>query len=402
MAANARAGGVAAVRGFAYQFDQTLLAALERPTETIEVEHIEDLNGVDWCIQVKQYSGDYKPSVLTKAVRGLWRLHCADPSRRLRLHCHFPDKSSGSVLPLTPTTMPSIWRTALNPKTSAPSDHDVGKFLERLEVRFTEDLESQFDDLLERLRSVLSLKSREDAICTHAIFRAHVLSLATKTSRAARQLSLAQLKALDRNHRAAVLDCGYIEHIGDERYIQLVIKRFFKKTFNFAPANRIFVVDVEPSSDIAALADLAVKLSGRYFKRLRTGPKGVPPVLCIRGLPVLDHQRLVGRIYDALERVVARGPASRTGHRDLPLVDGHPYHGSPFRPALLTAEGPPVTLLRLIPPDALDHSDLAAWVGQADQIVHFWTEDRNSLPWNVEGTTRINVRNIEMLSRILT
>jgi len=137
-------GGVAAIRGFAYQFDQTILAALDRPAEVIEVEHVEDLNGIDWCVQVKQYSGSYKPSVLTKAIVGLWHIFKLEPQRQLRLHCHFADKTAGTRLPLSVEDMPITWKNALTDGTTVAPDEEIAKFLEHLEVRFTADLETQF------------------------------------------------------------------------------------------------------------------------------------------------------------------------------------------------------------------------------------------------------------------
>src|SRR5690349_10334497 len=83
-------GGYDAIKGFAYQFDATLLEVFGSPRSTFEVEGAQDLSGENYYIQIKNRSGKFYLSVIAKAVRLMFRQFLSGgASVAYILHCHF-------------------------------------------------------------------------------------------------------------------------------------------------------------------------------------------------------------------------------------------------------------------------------------------------------------------------
>ncbi len=394
-------GGVIALRGFVYQFDRTIQEVINRPNESVEVEHIEDLNGVDWCIQVKNHSSKYKPSTLKKAIKSLWQAHRVNPQLKLRIHCHFADKTPGEFLPLDVENLPPTWLDVLKIDSMAASEKDIAYFLKKLKILFTSNLESQLSDLLKQIRTHFALNSDEDSLCAHAIIRAYMLSVASKRQKSDRIISFSSLKEAYAQHRSMILDNGLTQQMGEEKYIRFISTRLFKKNINLDNTDHAFIIEVQPRESHEKIASLAERISTRYFKIMRTGPKGRPPVLCIKGLPEAEYAKVAAKIYERLYIIISNSPKMPSGHWHLPFVDGHPFYGSNFQlDEINKFAASSRTLLRLIPPHALHENETLRYISEI-RAYHFFTDDQEPSQLISNNASRINVKNIDSILRIL-
>ena len=89
-------GGHDAIKGFAYQFDKTLLEIFRSPRERLQIEGAQDLSGEHYHMQIKNRSGKFYLSVIGKAVRKMFAQFTINRSPSYILHCHFADQAPGT------------------------------------------------------------------------------------------------------------------------------------------------------------------------------------------------------------------------------------------------------------------------------------------------------------------
>jgi hypothetical protein len=142
-------GGYHAIRGFAFQFDATILELLAAPGDVVEVEGIQDIGIEDFHIQVKLRSQTFSLSKIAKAVKQLIAQFSENTDRRYRLYCHFVDQEPGTTLRLEAEQLDQI----LGESAEEYIDETKKLFLDRLEIRFAPDFMTQFSIVLEQLKS---------------------------------------------------------------------------------------------------------------------------------------------------------------------------------------------------------------------------------------------------------
>ncbi len=172
---NSSRGGTASLRGYIYQFDRTMLEAMDRPDETIQVEQPLDMYGQGWCGEVKLRSSSYVPSAITDGVKALWKEHHVDPERELWLHCHFKDCAPGNTVTFSANEIQEHWGSHID-TTGSQSGGVMSQFASKLRVHFTPDLYSQFTQVISRIRSTFQKRSHEDAIQS-GLHRRHIVSM---------------------------------------------------------------------------------------------------------------------------------------------------------------------------------------------------------------------------------
>ncbi|KJY42335.1 hypothetical protein VR46_23645, partial [Streptomyces sp. NRRL S-444] len=96
-----RDGGYHAIKGFAYQFDASLLHIFDNPSTVAELEGKQDLSVERYHIQVKHRSEKFSLSAITSAVHLMFRQFQQDSSLQFILHCHFTDQQPGLERGLT-------------------------------------------------------------------------------------------------------------------------------------------------------------------------------------------------------------------------------------------------------------------------------------------------------------
>lgn len=393
-------GGVVAVRGFAYQFDQTILECFLRPTEVITVEHVEDFNGAEWCVQSKGFNSQFQPSILSKAIANLWREHQADVTRKLHLYCHFTDRAAGETKTYDTSSVPKTWRRLLTVDGQPASDDGIAAFLANLKLHFCENFEAQFHTLVDRIRAEWLKADVAEAVVTHSVMRAHMMELATRRMASERTTSLERLREIDGEVRKVILEAGHRELIGEEGYVQLVRKRLFHARLNLDAADRLFIFDVGPSDDLGALAGVWVQLANRYFRRMRTGPKGLAPVICVRGLTDAQFSTILNQVHNDIAAAI---DLEAHAVRDIAVVDGVPFRGADFRLTELTRRRTgPFARLRVLGSDFLDNPEVSRWIAAMPYIFHFVTDRASSSPRLWAGSAhRLSVRDIAAIQRIV-
>lgn len=396
---SAPSGGTAALRGYIYQFDRTLLELFSRPEETIELEAPYDLHGTGWCGDVKYRSRAYVPSAISDGVKALWDLHQKDPRLELWLHCHFPDMPTGEVRRFTVSELRHHWSRRLLTAGRAASDRGVGSFARKLRLHFTADLPEQFEEVVQRIRTDFEKASREDAIATHAVLRAHLLHLCT-APQVPRAVRLSDLRAVDREHRACVLDHGYHAHLSASNYEKLVRSSWFQRSFNQPDVERAFLLDMPLSTGSADVVAACMAIAARFAKvpATRTGFPPRPPLVALRGLSDATLSDALNALYDQL----VPGRSSGLSTPVAPFVDGYPFAGSRFRPDRLVAAGEArSTRLRIL--SAPDVSDVAVngLFGHAVLLYQLYFGDTPVPTQIAPGARRIHVDDVDQFLRVL-
>lgn len=300
-------GGYYAIKGFLYQFDRTLIEIFENPDRAVAFENRQDIDHDDYVLQVKhKETQEFKPSKIAKAVDQLISLFVATPTLKPVLYCHFKDRAAKDW-----SLGEGDFDSILGKRASKYSPQERKAFVGAFVVRFSEDFDAQFANLLVRIKTTLSIRTDEEAILYHSLFRSHLLALSVRTKRL-RHCSLDDLKALKDSSANLVFGSVYSKHLGAEKYEKMLRTRFF--TFgapNIENIERLFVVEPQARVAHADVLAYASNLSRKYF---RCG-KSPQPYLCLRGLQ--------GRTLDEVKQgMVDQG---------IRFFDGTHFHGDRFR-----------------------------------------------------------------------
>jgi len=102
-----RDGGYHAIKGFAYQFDASLMRIFENLSSVSELEGKQDLSVENYHIQVKHRSEKFSVSAVTSAVQLMFRQFQQDNSSQFILHCHFSDQEDYEELTRVLTSLSS-------------------------------------------------------------------------------------------------------------------------------------------------------------------------------------------------------------------------------------------------------------------------------------------------------
>lgn len=273
-------GGHHAIKGFAFQFDASLIRLLDNPNTCVEVEGAQDIGLQNFHIQVKHRNSQYRPSKIAPAIRQMMQQFSADQSARFALYCHFSDRKPGDTLRLTPAELDVALGTLSDDYTSDLK----GWFLKAFEINFAPDFETQFHTVLTRLKKVLRAESDSEALCWHAVIHHHVRNVILNRPPGNRYLTLAHLKNLVYDARAAVFEASYAQICGHEKYLQLLREQYKSSTAHVPPRERLFVIEYSAQSHILDLVDIASLLRVRYF-----AGESPPPYISFRGVKNLEQ-----------------------------------------------------------------------------------------------------------------
>ena len=259
-----RDGGYFAIKGFLYQFDKTLIEALEHPTVTVAFENRQDIDYEDYVLQVKhKETQTYSPTKIRQAVKGLLDIFAQDPSAKLVLYCHFADKAPAK-LRLTIRGLDTVLDAA------AKRQHPVSlrqKFLQRFIVRFSEDYETQFRHTLSLLKSSFDLKENEEAVLYHSIFRSKLLDSCVRP-KAQRRICLDDLKRFLEDTQITIFHSAYAKYMGTNKYLKLMRKTYFTISRpNLENFERLFLVECDNAVNPVDLIQVATRIARRFYRK---------------------------------------------------------------------------------------------------------------------------------------
>lgn len=325
-------GGCHAIRGFAFQFDATILEVMADPKAVVQIEGMQDIGIDNFHIQVKLRSQSFSLSKIATAVRQLLLQFSENTDCRYRLYCHFVDREPETVLQLEVAQLDVI----LGANAGLYADEMKKLFVDRLEIRFAPDYPKQFADVLELLKSRHSLRTDDQAIVYHAILNQFLTSLVLSKAAGLRTVTAAQLDQAARKAERVIFQGGYQNHFGTQRYIKLLREQIRgPKSVNVVRRERLVIAELDGGCDVHDVIDFAHAVSSRFYVR-ENSPQ---PYLLLRGIEgILDFKQ---DLWDAVK-----------------FFDGTNFHGDRFRIDALVARAPKDRCLKLI--DETKLADLLA------------------------------------------
>jgi hypothetical protein len=337
---------VATIKGYFYQFDQTIVSLLEAsPHGSVTVEGVEDIDlddpGESAFVQCKYYEGtEYNHSVIKDAVVHMLRhFHAAGcPSAqvfRYRLHGHYQRGQHKLALPLTDDFVKEHFLTSTKEgkvrkvhEELALTDEQLADFLALLDVNVNAPSYDAQKEKMSKLlvREVDGCTSEDAQIFFYPMAINVVQGLALEADVAQRKITKAQfLNAI--NRKDVVFNVWLRDYMGREYFARMVRRKYFSHGRTKLPkASRLFVIEMGAEFDVAKasrmLAGLGRKFSHTEHLRTHATDRFCPYVL-LRGLA---PEQLV----ELKENLWRQGVA---------FLDGYPFHGAAFSPTML-AEDP--------------------------------------------------------------
>ncbi|MEU0759529.1 hypothetical protein ABZ351_07630 [Streptomyces microflavus] len=367
-----RDGGHHAIKGFAYQFDASLLRAFDNPYSTVELEGKQDLSLENYHIQVKHRTDRFSISAIAPAVQLMFRQFISDNGCQFLLHCHFADQEPGLERELTAQELERILA-------GFPEEFDKSisaKFLSVCRIGFRSNYIDQFNEVLARISQHFHTRDVDEACYFHAILHGHVRDIILSNPIGGRNISLRSLRAAVSAARTAIFESAYVEQRGYDRYLKSVRKRYTLREVNIT-AERLFSFECDQMTDPESLAEVAVMLQNKYSS-FRAGGKA--PYLTFRGTP--DELGIKRTLWEAGAR----------------FNDGTGYHGGVFRMDELI--DPPVRDLKLKIVSGVHLPELLDKV-RFKEFHDFYLNDPLRTPHNAVRASHVFLRSFEDLSHVL-
>ena len=371
---------IATIKGYFYQFDQTIVSLLEAsPHGSVTVEGVEDIDlddpGKSAFVQCKYYEGtEYNHSVIKDAVVHMLRhFHAADCRSaqvfRYRLHGHYQSGQHKLTLPLTTDFVKEHFLTFTKEKRVhkvhedlALTDEKLADFLALLDINVNApSYDAQKVTMAKLLvREIAGCTSDDAQTFFYPMAINVVQGLAVEADVAQRKITKVQfLKAI--NRKDVVFNAWLRDYMGREYFAKMVRRKYFSHGRTKLPkASRFFVIEMGDEFEVAKASRMLVGL-GRKFshtehQRTPAADRFCPYVL-LRGL---TPEKLV----ELKESLWKQGVA---------FIDGYPFHGAAFLPTKL-AEDPTkerLWTLKFVPDEHQLASTIAACAGSLVEVYDF-------------------------------
>jgi len=301
-------GGYYAIKGFTYQFDKSLLEVFNNPTYDVEVEQVQDICVNSYYIQVKyKETQSYSGSKIKPAIVQLLDCFLDDKSKKFKLYCYFRDRSSQKVI-LDEKSLDQI----LGSSNSAYTKNDKKLFLNNFILEFSENFEKQFGILIKLIKSCFQLKTEEEAMTYHAIFRANLFDIVIKKSPKQRVINFQKLKDGINNKEKVIFDNAYCKYLKNERYLKYLKKEYFTfNKVNIPNKDRLFIIEVDFNTKNNELLQIITNIKNRYFKK----DSSPAPYICLYRIDKNRETLMKQKFWD----------------KGLFFCDGTHFHGDKFR-----------------------------------------------------------------------
>ncbi len=226
-------GGYYAIKGFEFQFDKTLIEALDSADENavLCIEQIQDINNSDFVMQVKyKEASKLTPSVIRAPIIQLIEEFQNDKSKKYILYCYFSDTNGHSEnVDLT------FLNNILGKEQSRFTATDKNDFLNAFELRFSETFQAQFETALNKLQSLSFVNSKDDAIYFYSILVDYLRKKVVDNSpsnQTGRQITRRELVDYLNKGRKIIFLNSFKEYKGEQEYFKLLKARFKKPIKN--------------------------------------------------------------------------------------------------------------------------------------------------------------------------
>lgn len=343
-------GGHDAIKGFAYQFDKTLLEIFQNPRQRLEIEGAQDLSGEHYHMQIKNRSGKFYLSVIAKAVRRMFLQFMSNRDSSYILHCHFVDQPPGTSRLLTPDELNSLLSGQFD-----EIDQDVKlQFSKSFCINFSEDYETQFKSVLRCIATDLGAKDSVESLSYHAILHAYLRNLVLTESPGCRWVGFNDVKKAVREARSAIFASTYVVHCGYEKYLKMVRRQYLPRRVNIPNLERIFSFECTDETSPQDIAEAVLVICERY----RIKEASPAPYFTFRG--IFNESSIKANLWES----------------GAYFNDGRGYHGGAFRMEILT--NPPFGAARLKIVEQAKLRDLMTHVSIKEFHDFYLTEKRDS------------------------
>ena len=312
-------GGHDAIKGFAYQFDKTLLEIFRSPRERLQIEGAQDLSGEHYHMQIKNRSGKFYLSVIGKAVRKMFAQFTINRSPSYILHCHFADQAPGTCRSLNAEELDNLLAGQFD-----KVDEELKlQFLKSFSINFSEDYETQFENVLKCVASELAAKDSTEALSYHAILHAYLRNLVLTRIPGSRWVGLNDLKKAVKEAQSAIFTATYVTHCGYDKYLKMARRQYLPRRVNVPNLERIFSFECTRDTNPQDIAEAVLHICDRY----RIEENSPAPYFTFHG--EFDESSIKASLWEA----------------GAYFNDGRGYHGGVFRMEILT--NPPFGAARI-------------------------------------------------------
>ncbi|CAN5330537.1 hypothetical protein BH10PSE16_BH10PSE16_28620 [soil metagenome] len=344
----------ATIKGYFYQFDQTIVRLLEASKQaSVTVEGIEDIDLDDGdksaFVQCKYYEGtEYNHSVIKDAVIHMLRhFHQAGcPSNqtfKYRLFGHYKGGQHKLPLPLSAAFLKDNFLTYTREKIEHKVHEELlitpvqlADFQALLEIDLNAlSYEEQQKNIAKLLTAQIPDCTAPDAEIFYYPSAINVIQgLAIQSDEAKRRITRIDfLKAV--NRKEIIFSSWLQQKFGNDYYAKLIRRKLFKSsTPKMQKASRIFVIDMTGEYEVRKAAAMLAKL-GEFFshkEHVRSLQQDrFCPYLLLKGLAPSD-------LIEIKASLLKQG---------VKFSDGYPFHGADFSAALLVADPTKENLYRL-------------------------------------------------------
>lgn len=268
-------GGYYAIKGFAYQFDKTIIEVLQHDSP-VYVEHDEDIETKKYHIQVKhKETQDYSPYKIRKPIKKFLESLKMDLSGKFRLYCYFRDRAPAFY----ESTVKSL-KDILGVEQKSYDDDFLEYAKDRITIEFSENYDEQFNVTISLVQKELRAESYEQALCFHAILRSHLSDISVMPSNQ-RLTSKEHFKRMVSSRQRALFDGAYKKYLGKEKYLDTVRAGFFIATSVSAlPIQRLFIISIDDMQGVGNIKAFVNSIALKYYHKKHSL---YPPTVCVIG-----------------------------------------------------------------------------------------------------------------------
>ncbi len=267
-------GAYYALKGYAYQFDKSILDILgqEDENQQIGIEKIQDIDSDDYVTQVKyREARNYSATLLREPVLQLVEEYKNHSDKNYILYCHFKDKDSGDYIPsktdlesmLAKIDGTSAKAVRINGRLGALSEETKGGFLKKFKVVFAPPFQEQFVSVLDILKLEHPSASEDEIIFHYSQIEYYLIRLVIDHPREEERIcTKAEILKYISNTRKVVFTSSFEEFKGKEAYFNFVRGKFElprKDRHNF-----IFLGNVV-EDDTVSVIDLVDRITENYY-----------------------------------------------------------------------------------------------------------------------------------------
>jgi hypothetical protein len=228
-------GGYYAIKGFEYQIDKTLYEVLSNTDVDLVIclEQIQDINTDDFVMQIKyKEATTLTPSVIRKPIIQLINEFNSDPAKNYILYCFFGDLNGYSDSVDIDYLDEILGVESINYDATLKNE-----FLAKFKLCFSEDFQSQFLSVLNKLQDLDYCNSKEEAIYYYSILEDYLRKKVVNhppADMANRKVTKKEILEYLGSGRKIIFTSAFKEFKGEQAYFRFVKSKFNKpiKTHN--------------------------------------------------------------------------------------------------------------------------------------------------------------------------